>query len=104
MFCSEIMAHYYEYCISGQYQKITGHEFDNNLRTLFGPESPQLHEMFKPGDYSVEHTPHAPIFKNKDENGEQVIHIVHADLWYIILQPLLIILFVMLIIWMLLPR
>lgn len=100
MFCSELMAHYYAYTLGPQYQKVTGVEFDGKLSTLFGSGSPESEDMFTPGHYTFARTPNAGIF----EGVEEIIYTAYADLWYVILQPMLIILFVMLAIWMSLPK
>lgn len=100
MFCSELMAHYYPYCIGPQYEKATGRPFDGKLSTLFGSGAPISEDMFTPGHYTSGNTPNASIFTE----AEEVIFMAHADLMYIILQPLIIILFIMLIIWMSLPK
>lgn len=100
MFCSELMAYYYPYCIGPQYEKITGMSFDGKLSTLFGSGAPNNEEMFTPGHYTTGHTPNASIFLPQEE----IIMITYADLLYIILQPLIIILFIILLIWMSLPK
>lgn len=99
MFCSELMAHYYTYCIGPQYEQVTGLPFDGKLSTLFGNESPTTEDMFTPGHYTSRNTPNASIFSG----GEEIIYTAYADMLYVILQPLLIILVVMLAIWMTLP-
>ena len=99
MFCSELMAHYYTYTIGPQYKTATGIEFDGKLSTLFGHNSPYLENMFTPGHYAHMNTPNASIFKS----GDEIIYICYADILYIILQPFILIIFVMIIIWMLLP-
>ena len=100
MFCSELMAHYYSHCIGSQYEKVTGIPFDGKLSTLFGVGAPSTEDMFTPGHYTSNNTPNASIFAG----NEEIIYIAYADMWYIILQPLLIILFIMLVIWMSLPK
>lgn len=100
MFCSELMAHYYNYCVGPIYERITKISIGNDLTRLFGSGSPNTEDMYTPGHYSPDVTPNASIFINKDE----VIFISYADLLYVIFQPLIIILFAMLIIWMLLPH
>lgn len=100
MFCSELMAHYYSHCIGPQYEKVTGMTFDGTLSTLFGNGSPNTEDMFTPGHYSSGYTPNASIFSG----NEEIIYIAYADLWYVILQPLIIILAVMLAIWLTLPK
>lgn len=100
MFCSELMAHYYLYCIGQQYEEVTGMYFDKKLSTLFGNNSPNSENMFTPGHYTSDITPNAAIFAG----NEEIIYTVHADMAYVILQPLLIILVIMLAIWMSLPR
>lgn len=100
MFCSELMAHYYTYTIGPEYQKITGQDFDGNLTTLFGSNAPTSEDMFTPGHYAYERTPNAPIFNGAHET----IYVAYADMWYVILQPLLIIIFIMIAIWMSLPK
>lgn len=100
MFCSELMAHYYGYCIGPQYESLTGRPYDSKLSSLFGVNAPTSEDMFTPGHYAWEHTPHAPIFAGKEE----IIFTQSADLWYIILQPFIIIAMVALLIWMALPH
>lgn len=100
MFCSELMAHYYAYCIGPQYEHATGMPFDGTLATLFGNEAPRIEELFIPEHYTSSNTPNASIFAG----NEELIHTEPADLIYVILQPFLLILFVMLIIWMTLPQ
>lgn len=100
MFCSELMAHYYAYCIGPQYEKVTGIPFNGKLSTLFGSDAPKSEDMFTPGHYTCTNTPNASIFSG----NEEIIYTAHADMFYVILQPLLIILVVMLAIWMTLPN
>lgn len=100
MFCSELMAHYYPYCIGSQYEKVTGLKFDGKLSTLFGSGAPTSEDMFTPGHYTSTNTPNASIFNG----SEGVVYTAYADLLYTILQPLVIILFVILAIWMSLPK
>jgi hypothetical protein len=100
MFCSELMAHYYKYCVGSQYVKITGHSFSGKLSDLFGSDCPSSEDMFTPHHYSTDMTANSPILENKQE----IVHRAYADLLYVILQPLIIILFIMLIVWMTLPK
>jgi len=100
MFCSELMAHYYAHCIGPQYEKVTGMSFNGKLSTLFGSGSPNSEDMFTPGHYTSNNTPNATIFAG----NEELIYTAYADMLYVILQPLLIILVVMLAIWMTLPK
>jgi hypothetical protein len=100
MFCSELMAHYYPYCIGPQYEKVTGTPYDGKLATLFGSGSPNSEDMFQPGHYTSRNTPNACIFVGNDE----IVYAAYADLLYVILQPLIIALFLMLLIWMSLPN
>lgn len=100
MFCSEIMAHYYLYTIGPQYESLTGIPFDNKLTSLFGSGSPDAADLFTPGHYTEKHTPNAPILQHNAE----IVYTQYADLLYVILQPLLIILIVMLALWLTLPK
>jgi hypothetical protein len=100
MFCSELMAHYYTHCIGPQYEKVTGIPFDGTLSALFGKGSPNTEDMFTPGHYSSINTPNASIFSSNDE----IVYTAYADLWYVILQPFIIILAIMLAIWLILPK
>jgi len=99
MFCSELMAHYYSYCIGPQYAKITGVPYNNDLPILFGTGAPTTQDMFTPGHYTFSRTPNASIFSG----SEQLVYIEHGDMFYIILQPLLVILIFMFFIWWSLP-
>lgn len=100
MFCSEIMAHYYIYTIGPQYETVTGNIFDGKLSTLFGSGSPNSEDLFTPGHYTLTNTPNASIFSG----CEDIVYTQYADMLYVILQPFLIILVVMLAIWMTLPH
>jgi hypothetical protein len=100
MFCSEIMAHYYAYTIGPQYQTVTGNPFDGKLSSLFGSGVPSSEDLFTPGHYTCINTPNASIFSG----NEEIIYTQYADMLYVILQPLLIILVVMLAIWLTLPK
>ena len=100
MFCSEIMAHYYAYTIGPQYETITGTAFDGKLSTLFGSGAPISEDLFTPGHYTCLNTPNASIFSG----NEEIIYTQYADMLYVILQPFLIILVVMLAIWLTLPK
>lgn len=100
MFCSELMAHYYTYCLGPQYETITGTKFNGKLSSLFGIEAPKTENMFTPGHYTSSNTPNASIFSGPEE----VIFTHHADIIYVLLQPFLLVLIVMLIIWMTLPK
>lgn len=99
MFCSEVMAHYYQHVIGQQYTTLTGSPYDGKLTTLFGSSAPKTHDMYTPGHFAQERTPYASIFSGLEE----VVHTQHADLWYVIIQPFLIIAVIALLIWMLLP-
>lgn len=98
MFCSELMAHYYGYVLGPVYQRMAGE--DLKLSNLFGVNSPPSEDMFTPGHYASSRTPNAIIFKGTEE----IIYTAYADMLYVILQPLLIALVVVLAIWMSLPR
>lgn len=100
MFCSELMAHYYSYTIGPIYHQITGSSSKMKLSNLFGAGSPNTEDMYTPGHYSSYNTPNASIFYG----NEEVIYVAHADILYVILQPLLIALVIMLAIWMSLPK
>jgi hypothetical protein len=100
MFCSELMAHYYSYCVGKQFKEVTGIPFDGKLSSIFGSGCPTAEDMFTPEHYTSNGTPNASIFVCKEE----MIYIAYADMLYVILQPLVIILFIMLLIWMSLPK
>lgn len=100
MFCSELVTYYYIHCIGSQYNDITKLDFNNDLSLLFGTNAPRTPDLYKPDHYTYASTPRAPIFQGPDIQ----ISMKYADTLYIILQPLLIILVVMLCVWMLLPH
>jgi hypothetical protein len=100
MFCSELMAHYYRDCLGPQYQAITGTPFDDNLTTLFGAGAPTTEDMYTPGHFSGATTPNAAVFSGQEE----IVYRAYADLGYVTLQPFLIALVVLLLIWMSLPH
>ena len=96
MFCSELLAHYYSFTIGPQYEKITGLKYDKKITTLFGKNSPYSHELMTPGHYVSKHTPNSCIFSPE----ENVIYTEDADLIYILCQPTVIILFIIVLIYM----
>lgn len=98
MFCSELSAHYYNYSVGAQYEKLTG--ISSTLSLLFGDNSPSSENMFTPEHYSSGSTPNASIF----EGNEILVFMSHADLLYVIFQPLIIILAIMLFLWMSFPH
>jgi len=98
-FCSELMCHYYKYCIGSQFSKIIGKDYDGKLSTLFGVGSPENENLFTPSHYTFEKSPNAPIFNG----SEKTIQTSHADIIYVLLQPFLIIIVIMIIIYMTLP-
>lgn len=98
MFCSELMAHYYRKCVGASFETLTG--IPGTLSLLFGDEAPPSENMFTPGHYGVARTPKAAIF----EPREEIVYTSHADLGYVILQPFLIIVAVMLFLWMSFPK
>jgi len=100
MFCSQLTSRYYSHSIGPQYERITGNILDGKLSTLFGTESPVTEDMFTPGHYAYVNAPNASIFTGPEE----LIFTSYADLLYVILQPFLIILVIIVIIWMTLPR
>jgi hypothetical protein len=100
MFCSELMAHYYTYTLGPIYHRLTGGSFEGKLSNLFGAGSPNTEDMFTPGHYSSHNTPNAPIFSGTEE----IIYLEYADILYVILQPFLIIVVIMLALWMALPK
>lgn len=93
MFCSELMCKYYEFCLGKQYYDITGNDYEGDLKSIFGPSAPTSHNLYKPDTFLLAD---CPIFSSPYE----VIYESHADLIYIILQPLVITLIVALIIYL----
>lgn len=92
MFCSELTAHYYFYCFSST--------FENNLNMILGTHVPEMPEMYIPSHFEIESSPDAPIFSNI----QYTLFTAESDLIYVILQPFLITLIIILFIWMLLPK
>lgn len=100
MFCSELMARYYAECVGPIFERITGTNLNGDLRLLFGSEAPEDASMITPGHYAFEMTPSALILQEKEEEIFQA----PADLLFVIIQPLLIILVIMLAVYMTLPK
>jgi hypothetical protein len=100
MFCSELMANYYYYTIGQQYQDITNTPFNNALQSLLGSTCPNDTSMITPEHYTYNKSPYASIFQGKEE----IIYKVDADLFYIIIQPFIIIVFILTLIFMMLPK
>jgi len=99
MFCSEIIAYYYSYCLGPQFYSLTGIEYNNKLSYMFGTGSPNTEDMYTPGHYTYLYTPNSSIF-----NGpEEIVLTQYADIIYVIIQPFIIVLFVLLLIWITLP-
>lgn len=97
MFCSELQAHLYVYCVgNNQYKEVTGHEYDGKLTTLFGKEAPLTENLYTPGHFAKELTPYAPIF----DGPERIVYQAYGDIGYVLLQPLLLGLIFMLIMYM----
>jgi hypothetical protein len=84
MFCSELMAHYYEDVVGSQFEKVLNRTYDGDLRSLFGSTSPVEYNMIKPETYSIIFTPHSPLFSD-----EQIVYIREADLAVTVIQPFL---------------
>lgn len=99
MFCSELMAHYYNYCIGQQYEKITGIPYDEKLSTLFGSNSPSSEDMYTPAHYTIDKTPNSSIFMDNEEE----IYKSYANLYLVIIQPIIIIIIISVLIWLTLP-
>lgn len=93
LFCSEMTAQYYRYCIKNN-------DFDCcTLTQLFGYNAPELSSLYIPEHFSSTLTPFSPIFPNKEE----IIYQSYADPGIVLMQPLLIALFIMTIFSMGLP-
>ena len=84
MFCSELMAHYYEDVVGCQFEEILNRKYDGDLRSLFGKSAPSGHNMIKPETYSQVFTPDSPLFSD-----EKVVYVREADLAVTIIQPFL---------------
>ena len=101
MFCSELTAIFYGEYAGKQYNKLVASEAtDIHLPTLFGNDMPVRADMFQPGHFSSELSPNACIFAGSEFD----IQVIYADMLYIILQPLVIIIAIVVLIMMLLPR
>jgi hypothetical protein len=97
MFCSELMTHYYYYCFNDAFKKLTG---DNaSLQNLFGSNLPLEANLYQPCYYSAIKSKHSSIFTNY----ETLVYQQNNDSLYIILQPLIIIIFLLILIYMTLP-
>lgn len=99
MFCSELTTHYYKFCLGPEYQSKTGTEFDD-IRKLFGYNAPIREDLYAPKHYSYLETPNATFF----DGPEEVIYGSNADLFFTIIQPLILILFFCVILIMILPK
>lgn len=88
MFCSELMAHFYEDVIGSQFHDILGWEYDGDLQKIFGSNAPRTHSMIKPCTFSESATPHSPVF-----GKERVVYVRESDLIFTTLQPFLLTMF-----------
>lgn len=100
MFCSQLQAHYYAHCIGPQYERLTGLSFNGSLTTLFGSGAPYTEDMYTPGHYSTNNTPNASIFSR----NETIIYTTHDNIFSVIIQPFLLILIIITILWYILPK
>lgn len=83
MFCSEFMAHYYLHCFSGPYRM--DHGVDPSVGDLLGDPTVSAESVVNPENYSYRHG-RSYIFL--DEQRE--IYTAEADILYLMLQPLLV--------------
>lgn len=101
LFCSEMLAYFYDNCAGPIEAQRTKKPYkENDFRLLFGPEAPEIACLYKPGHYSLELTPECPLF----ESSEKIIYKVYADVGVVIVQPLLLVLLALVILAMVLPR
>jgi hypothetical protein len=100
MFCSELTANCYLYCIGPQYEIIMQKPFDNKFTTIFGSNCPLTGDTFTPGHYSHILTPYSSIFENYEED----IYNSYSNLFFTILMPVILILIIVIIIYITLPK
>ena len=80
MFCSELTTHYFKMCTSHAFEK----KEKNHLKNIFGFFGHLSEDLILPSHYSKFITPKSPIF----QNIEYIIYEQHADLIYVLYQPL----------------
>jgi len=98
MFCSELMTHYYYYCFNDVFKTLTGE--NASLKNLFGLNLPNEANLYQPCYYSAIKSKNSSLFENYDS----LVYQQTNESLYIILQPLVIILFLIILIYMSLVR
>lgn len=89
MFCSELMANYYREIWESNNQPM-------NLNDIFGQQAPEDESLFRPHDFSIEITPDSLILDQQED-----IYHKPGDLIFVMLQPLLLTILVLFIIYIL---
>jgi hypothetical protein len=100
MFCSELTAFFYLYCVGKQYEEVTNTKFDGQLKTLFGSDSPTTGDKFTPGHYAANHTPNACIFFDSETD----VYTNYADFWSTIICPIIFAIILIVIVFLTLPN
>lgn len=105
MFCSELAAYFYYETLGNNHicKNLVNPDRSNCFKVLFGSTAQESGDLFAPLHFTQQSIPYAPIFEENVNMEEEVVYIVHGDLLYIILQPLVLTLFVVFFIAMTIP-
>jgi hypothetical protein len=97
VFCSELMAYFYEYTAAKEYERIVGHRYQGS-KTLFGFEN-QAKNVCIPDMYCVSTTPNSEIFLDQ----QFLIKVGETSTLSAVTKPFLFIVFVCVFVYAFLP-
>lgn len=93
LICSELVAHYYNVCVGGQFDKVVREPY-RNITDIFGPGSPDKLEMYSPNSFSYSNSPLSKILPRREEE----VFRDNGALLFTIIQPLILVIFMMIVI------
>ena len=100
MFCTELSVYYYLYVLGPQIRARRTGGSRPSLSHLFGSRCPTTPALFTPEHFTAALIPEAPIFSG----GERTLETTPADMGVVLFQPLILLLFFCVLLYMLLPK
>lgn len=94
MFCSEIATRFYDFTLGAVF------DVKDQLSPILGDNLEVEHELVRPGDFSQEYSPESPVFTR----DQTLIYQAGADLFYVISQPLILTIFIVVLFLMLINQ
>jgi hypothetical protein len=94
IFCTELVAYYYKYCIGPIIENKLNRSSDKYFKDIFGLFSPYSSCLFKPETFTYRATPDAPIFIGKEE----LFYYDPADVGVTVTAQIIVTLFVLVVI------